>query len=66
MCSHPCIIDAYAMEPMSHELWFAIVDKMAQAFGFLETWEWEREEGIQEYVEQGLDLFREYYHHLWD
>lgn len=50
------------------DVWFAIVDKMAQAFRFCATYDWELEDGKgrAKYIEEGLDLFREYFFDLWD
>jgi hypothetical protein len=53
---------------LSTEEWFAVLDKMAQTFRFISAGEWWYSENRDQeaYVNEGLDLFREFYFGLWD
>jgi len=56
-------------EGMADEIWFAIVDKMAQTFRFAGAKfedDWETRADVREYVSDGLDLFAEFFFSLWD
>ncbi len=49
---------------LDEETWFAILDKLAQTFRFIA--EDEDNPARWAYIEEGLDLFREFFHDLWD
>jgi hypothetical protein len=53
---------------ITDEKWEEILSKMTAAFeliGSEEYWDWKWSKEDEEGVDEGLDLFREYYHHLW-
>lgn len=64
MCGYPIQLD--------EETWFAILDKMAQAFRFVEADEWildgpeAEREAKSRYIDDGLELFAEFFLDLWN
>lgn len=63
------VVDCYPSNLNSIEEWYEILDKMIEAFYFIAekqfNTKYEETEKDKQIVEEGLDLFREYYHGLW-
>lgn len=60
------VSDCYPSELNSIEEWYDILDKMIESFRIMTTISsYKFDKKHKESVEQGLDLFRKYYHDLW-
>ena len=55
-------------DDMDEETWFAVLDKMAQAFRFVACDDWDETEAPARasFIDEGLALFAEFYLDLWD
>lgn len=54
----------YPSDIDSQEEWLEILDKMIKAFELINTKDFPEVEE-NEMIDEGLDLFRKYFHHLW-
>ena len=60
------VVDCYPCELNSIEEWYDILDKMVESFRIITTSSsYKIDTKHEKCVEQGLDLFRKYYHDLW-
>ena len=69
---HPCgLIEKGTNENGGDDIWFAILDKISQTMRFIEKdeyWYVSNPDGdaIQEYINEGLELFSVFFQNLWD
>jgi hypothetical protein len=60
-----CILSLDEDQPIEECLWFAMIDKMYQAFQMIADDEI-NSRSQERYVREGLALFATYFQHLWD
>lgn len=60
------VVDCYPCDLNTIEEWYDILDKMIESFRIISTFpSYKTFNEHKEIIDEGLDLFRKYYHDLW-